>query len=157
MTYLRTLSAATALSLLVLFGCDSATSLKAEPEPIPFRSYYNQLLSMEGPATLVFRTAQEWKSFTDEHWHVIGAEAPTFDFEQEMLIGIFYKNHTGCSNGDVDVVEEVLRTDSYIEVRIGELFIRPEDPICATELPVHQIIFIESSPLEVRFTGEVPE
>lgn len=117
-----------------------------------------QPLVVTAPGTFVFRDQSTWETFWQAHTSLAGA-APTVDFDEDMLIGVFWgARGTGCFDF-VQAIERVrvridgLNTLGVIEVDIGLL---PNLGSCTTPVNPFQVIILEATATAVEFVGQVP-
>ncbi len=108
------------------------------------------------PMTEVWRTQVDWESFYCLHSLQAGpiCQAPAFDFETRMLIGVFWGHgYSGCGD-ETESIERIERLQSEIEVRIGPVTDLGD---CEAIVSPRQVVSVARSPVPVVFTGEVPD
>ncbi|NIM01763.1 MAG: hypothetical protein GTN89_13255 [Acidobacteria bacterium] len=117
-----------------------------------------QPLVVGAPGTFVFRDQTSWDAFWQAHAQPPSA-APMVDFNEDMLIGVFWGAWgTGCFDF-VQAIERVrvridgVNTLGVIEVDIGLL---PNLGSCATPVNPFQVIILEATATAVEFVGQVP-
>ena len=117
-----------------------------------------QPLVVPTPGTQVFRDQGNWDTFWSAQTHLAGP-APVVDFNEDMLIAVFWGSFgSGCFDF-VDAIDRVrarvdgLNTLGVIEVDVGPL---PPLGSCATPVNPFQVIIIEATASQVEFVGMVP-
>jgi hypothetical protein len=147
-----------AFAVLVTAACET-------PERVVIQPLYENLetaRSFQVPeaGTAVFRDETTWAVLWDRYWTVytLGEKTPPppVDFDNEMVIAIFYgTGYIGCSNW-VEVIDEIWVGSRQIEVHIGIQLDRVIGP-CDMNLNPLQMVTIQRSDLPVVFTGYLPE
>ena len=117
-----------------------------------------QPLVVPTPGTQAFRDQASWDLFWQAHTTLAGP-APVVDFNQEMLIAVFWGSQgTGCFdfvNAIANVQARVngLNTLGVIEVDVGPL---PPLGSCTTPVNPFQVVTVEATISQVDFVGMVP-
>ncbi len=113
-------------------------------------------LLVQQPMTAAWRSQDEWSEFFCLHSIQAGpiCRAPEFDFEDHMLIGVFWGlGFSGCTD-ETQSIKLIRRSLATIEVQID-----PIDDLgpCEALVSPRQIVRLESATQPVVFTGFVPE
>ncbi|UCE66599.1 MAG: hypothetical protein JSU85_00870 [Candidatus Zixiibacteriota bacterium] len=137
------------IALAILPACGKAP---VEVVPVIYEDFTEaSRLHVTSPGTFVFEDNDSWDSFCDEYWGG-GIPRPEVDFENNMIIGIFWGQTSGCYEW-VNCVRTVFIRRGVIEVHISPM---PDLGDCEMIVYPMQVIKIRSHELPVEFHGHFP-
>ena len=146
------------LTLILLGSCDSPMETGT---PIPYENIEEAtLFRVPTAGTEVIQDSARWMNLWEHNWHVYDGQGdktppPDIDFEQKMVIAVFYgSGYSGCENF-VEAIETIIEISGKIEVRIGPLT-RRDLGMCDAVINPLQMVEIERAGLPVIFEGDVP-
>jgi hypothetical protein len=151
------------LLVAALFSIGSCTS----DDPTTGTQYFSlaysdfiaaQTLVVSAPLTTVFRDQASWSAFWTTHGPA-GTAAPTVDWTQDMLIGVFWgPSGTGCGNYVNAVTQVRLRIDGINTTGVIEVEVGPLGDLgnCAMPVLPLQILLTDTTSAPVQFVGTVP-
>jgi len=149
-----------AICLLATPGCHSPV----EPETGTAVAYTNLdvqgLCFLDGmfPQARVFRTSSEWEVFWVAYCDASNDDGPVpppvVDFENLMMVGLFYEPvSSGCTCIVENGVESITRYSDRLEVQVGPV---PDLGNCQAPQYPMTIVVVERIDLPVQFFGHVP-
>ncbi len=146
------------LTLILLGSCDAPSE---KGTPFPFENIEEaRNFHIPFAGTEVIQESTRLAYLWEHYWFSRNGQGektplPYIDFEQKMVLAIFYgTGYSGCSNF-VETIEAIIEISGNIEVRIGPL--TNEDlGACDAVIDPLQMVKIERSDLPVIFTGEIP-
>ena len=156
----RALKAVALVLLIVGLGC---TSDDPTNDPTFFPLVYTDFtaatpLEVPTAGTAVFRDGASWTTFWQANTP-LGTPVPPNDFNDEMLIAVFWgAGRTGCDQF-IDAIDRVrvridnVNTLGVIEVEIGLL---PNLGNCNVPLQPLQVIAVDATSTMVDFVGFLP-
>lgn len=136
--------------LLLVPRCDLFEDDDDTAVPLAFEAIEEvERLTIVDPGTAVFRDKPSWEAF----WAAHSANSPpVVDFEQNILIAVFWGAGYSGSHNRVEAITGILAFRDRIETTIGPL---PPDPGEALVYPI-EVVRVERRELPVVFRGEVP-
>jgi hypothetical protein len=110
------------------------------------------------PGTQVFRDQASWDPFWQAHTNLAGP-TPVVDFNQEMLIAVFWGSQgTGCFDFVNAIANVRARVDGLNTLGVIEVDVGPLPPLgsCTTPVNPFQVVIVEATISQVDFVGLVP-
>jgi len=109
------------------------------------------------PGTAVIRSQSEWLTFWDAYWtgkDQNGRTPPPFiDFDENMVIAVYYgEGFSGCESR-VAVIEEVGFAAGALQVTVAPL---PDLGNCRADLSPLHLVAVTRLDIPVTFVGQVP-
>lgn len=136
--------------LLLVSSCDLFKDDSDKGVPLAFEAIEEvERLTIVEPGTAVFRDQPSWEAFWATHPNY---SSPAVDFDQYILIGVFWGAGYSGSHNRVEAITGILAFRDRIETTVGPL---PPDPGDALVYPI-EVIRIERRELPVVFKGKVP-
>jgi hypothetical protein len=145
-----------AITSVVFMSC---SDIGSNSIPLPFENVNGQdCLQVPYTGPMVIGDDSTWQSFWDQYSVCWGESAktppPTIDFQQNMVVAIFWGEHCqGCRNA-VDAIDIYRVNSSHVEVYINPL---PDLGPCFMITYPLQVVTIAKTPLPVIFTGNIPQ
>ncbi len=137
--------------LLLVSSCDLFKDDSDKGVPLAFEAIEEvDGLRIVEPGTAVFRDQPSWEAL----WPILpNHSAPAVDFDQYILIGVFWGAGYSGSWNRVEAITGILEFRDRIEVTIGtSLDVGPGD---ALVYPI-EVVRVERRELPIVFKGEVP-
>lgn len=150
--------AALLLCMLLLTSCDLLSGQTGQKGgALDFENVKEaRYLNVQNAQTAVFRTEAEWDAFWNAHVDTQeGADTPPppqINFDEHMVIGLFWGTITGCS-GEVDAIQDVRAGGNEIVVRAEDW---TSGATCMALVQPRQVIKIAQTDRPVTFRGEIP-
>lgn len=143
---------------LLLGACDLLTGVNgSEGQPLDFENVERaEHLDVRERQTVVFRTEKEWVNFWNAHVDSLGkneeSSPPEIDFDQNMVLGLFWGRTTGCTSM-VDAVNAVRVREKNVIVQVDDW---TDGTICVALVQPRQVVKTRATNRPIRFEGDTP-
>lgn len=137
----------------LLFGVNGSAG-----HPLKFENVERvEHLDVRERQTVVFRTETEWVNFWNTHVDSLGeneeSSPPEIDFDQNMVLGLFWGRTTGCTS--------LVNAITAVRVRKKNVIVQVNDwtdgTICQIFVQPKQVIKTSATNRPVRFEGDTPK
>ena len=108
-----------ASSLLLLAACDDSDIMTSPSDRLAFEAVESaEALAIQEPGTAVFRDSTTWQEFWKRNTsHCSLCPLPEIDFDNKLVIGLFWGVRSGCSNS-VEFIRAISQSATSIDVHV---------------------------------------